>query len=201
MSDVLHAGAVLTPDRRVVLLTGASERGKSTLVAALVQRGCDYLGEEMTGVRSGTLNTLCYPTPLALDAASRELLGLEPSGSPHTHPGELNSDVKFLSGEVEPVSEIVLPVFEPGAAFSAARLEHTEALRALLECATNLGRAGDAGFETLCTIAEHVPVTRVVHGDSRALAESIIAEATTSPAWASVGAGLCAPATGDGNHG
>ena len=82
--------------------------------------------------------------------------------------------MKILRGEAEPVAEVILPEFAPGAKPSVERLGQIDALKALLENATNLTRAGDAGFDTLCTLAEHVPVTRVVHGDTRALADSII---------------------------
>lgn len=173
-SIVFHAGAVRTPDGRVLLLSGPSESGKSTLVAALAKAGCDYMCEEMTGVRHGTLHALCYPTPLALDETSRSVLKLGSSPSPHTHPRELRSGMKILRGEAEPVAEVILPEFAPGAKPSVERLGQIDALKALLENATNLTRAGDAGFDTLCTLAEHVPVTRVVHGDTRALADSII---------------------------
>ncbi|MCO5321160.1 MAG: hypothetical protein M9922_07150 [Microthrixaceae bacterium] len=177
---VFHAGAVRISERRVILLAGATERGKSTLVAALVQAGCDYMGEEMTGVRAGTLNALCYPTPLALDRTSRELLGLVRSDSPNVDPRELNAEVVPLSGEVDPVREVILPVFNPEVDRSVERLGPIDALKALVENATNLGRAGDTGFATLCSMAEDIPVTRIVHGDSRALADSIMAGATTS---------------------
>lgn len=42
---MLHAGAVRTPAGNVLVISGEAESGKSTLVAALVQRGCDYLAQ------------------------------------------------------------------------------------------------------------------------------------------------------------
>ncbi len=173
-SIVLHAGAVRTPDGRVIVLPGASEHGKSTLVAALVQAGCDYLGEEMTGVRAGTLDARCYPTPLALDDVSRAVLGLSGSSSPHTDPRTLRAGVRCLSGDVGPVVEVVLPVFAPDEEHATRCLGPVDALKALLAHATNLHRAGDAGLRTLCDLAMHVPVVRVVHGDSPGLARSLI---------------------------
>lgn len=179
-SIVFHAGAVRTPDGRILLLSGPSESGKSTLVAALAQAGCDYMCEEMTGVRHGTLHALCYPTPLALDETSRSVLELGSSPSPHAHPRELRSGIRTLRGEVGPVAAVILPVFAPGAKPSVEHLGPIDALKALLENATNLTRAGDAGFNTLCTLAERVPVTRVVHRDTRALADSIMVGTPTS---------------------
>lgn len=171
---VFHAGAVRTPDRRVLLLPGGTEHGKSTLVAALVQAGCDYLGDEMTGVLAESLNCLCYPAPLALDNNGRQVLGLGPSRSPHTDPRELNGEVVLLSGEVEPVNEVILPVFNLEAEPLVEQLTPIDALRALLENTTNLHLAGELGFETLCAIAESVVVTRIVHGDTRKIAQSIL---------------------------
>jgi len=173
-SLVLHAGAVRTPDGRVVLLPAASEHGKSTLVAALVQAGCDYLGDEMIGVRAGSLAAISCPTPLALDDVSRSVLGLATPSSRHTDPRALRPDVRCLRGEVGPVSEIVVPAFALGTERSVELLAPVDALRALLTHATNLHRGGDAGFRALCDLAANVPVTRIVHGDSPALARSII---------------------------
>jgi hypothetical protein len=134
----------------------------------------------MTGVRSDSLRAVCYPTPLALDASSRSALGLIPSHSPHTDPRELRDDVEILRGEIGPVDEVILPVYVPEASATTEQLTPPAALRALLENATNLSRAGDHGFRALCQLAEDVLVTRVVHGDARAVADSILGRSTNA---------------------
>ncbi|MFT3913249.1 MAG: hypothetical protein QM704_03905 [Anaeromyxobacteraceae bacterium] len=49
----LHAGAVVDPGGRVLLLPGPSGCGKSTLVAALVAAGCAYLGDDVVLLAAG----------------------------------------------------------------------------------------------------------------------------------------------------
>ena len=58
---VLHASGVRTPSGEVWLIPGAIDAGKSTLAGALVQAGCDYLGDESIGIRAGTLEAVGYP--------------------------------------------------------------------------------------------------------------------------------------------
>ncbi|MFO0584987.1 MAG: hypothetical protein U0229_22150 [Anaeromyxobacter sp.] len=49
----LHAGAVVDPRGRVLLVPGPSGCGKSTLVAALVAAGCAYLGDDVVLLAAG----------------------------------------------------------------------------------------------------------------------------------------------------
>lgn len=78
---VLHAGAVAR-DGAVVVIAGASGRGKSTLTAALVQRGFAYLTDEVVALDPATWTVLPYPKPLDLGRAALELLGLDPEAAP-----------------------------------------------------------------------------------------------------------------------
>ena len=74
-SILLHAGAVEF-DGRVVVVTGESGRGKSTLTAALVLAGGAYLTDELVIIDPQDLSVRPYPKPLDLGPTSLELLGL-----------------------------------------------------------------------------------------------------------------------------
>ena len=92
---LLHAGAVEF-DGRVVVVTGESGRGKSTLTAALVQAGGGYLTDELVIIDPEDLNVRPYPKPLDLDPNSLELLGLPPDdgfvvAKRHVSPTELGA--------------------------------------------------------------------------------------------------------------
>ena len=144
----LHAGCVRSPAGEVVLLPAVSGSGKTTLTAALVQAGWSYGSDEAVGLRSGTLEAVTYPKPLVLDATSREALGLGPSPSVNIRPAELRGDVEVLVGSAGPVSRVVLPRYEAGAAGSLSEpLEPREAILAVLEHTLNLtaGRAAWTG--------------------------------------------------------
>lgn len=181
---VLHAGAVRTPRGEVLLVPGAVDAGKSTLIGALVRSGCDYLGDESIAVRPGTLDLIAYPKPLTLDATSRSVLGLPPSADPHLAVDALRSDVVRLAGDVGPLDAVVLAEYvgprptHPdgrGDTTDATRLDPTAAARALLTNCLNLERAGRVGLEDLCRVAESVPVIRIRHRGSVDLAEEIVA--------------------------
>ena len=71
----LHAGAVEL-DGDAVLLVGVSDKGKSTLTTALVQRGWGYLTDEIAVVEAASGRVVPYAKALDLDAHARTLLGI-----------------------------------------------------------------------------------------------------------------------------
>jgi hypothetical protein len=59
--EALHAGAVATPDG-VIAITSAAGGGKSTLLAALLQRGLALMADDVLVLESrGTEATLAHP--------------------------------------------------------------------------------------------------------------------------------------------
>lgn len=160
----LHAAGARSPSGKLVVLPATSGSGKSTLVGALITAGWDYLGDEAVSIRPDTLHAMAYAKPLALDAGSREALGLGPSSSPSTAPAELRHDVVKVIGDAGPIDRIILPTYRPGAVPSIVALEPHEAVVALLEHTLNLRRVGQVGLESLCSLASTVPIHRLVHG-------------------------------------
>ena len=63
---VLHAGAVEISGGAVVM-PGASNSGKSTLVAQLLERGHAYLSDEAVPIESETLRVRPFPKSLCID--------------------------------------------------------------------------------------------------------------------------------------
>lgn len=92
---VLHAGAVATGDGRAVLLPAVGGGGKSTMVAALVRAGFDYLTDEASAIDPGTGRIHPFPKALTLKAGSfalfPELERLQPAyvGRWHIRPEDL----------------------------------------------------------------------------------------------------------------
>lgn len=171
---VFHAGSVRTPDGDVIIIPGQSTAGKSTLTAALIRAGSDLISEEMTGVLPGSLAAIGYATPLNLDARSRAVLGLHQSDSPLTSLRELRRDARIVNGPTDPVNRIVLPDFFHNAEVEVHRPVGIEALLTLLPHAVNLLYAGNTGFQTICDLVQTVPVHRIRHGDSVALARQLL---------------------------
>lgn len=71
---LLHAGAVLAPDGRALLLPGASGSGKSTTTFGLVRAGFGYLSDEFAVVDPETSEVFAFPRPLALKGGTRRLM-------------------------------------------------------------------------------------------------------------------------------
>ena len=159
---VVHAGAVRTPDGRLVAVAGHPDAGKSTLVGALVAAGCDYLGDESIGLRRDLI-PLGYPKPLTLDTNSRSVLGLPGDSHPHIAPEAIRSDVTRLTRGDSPIDSVVVVGYRPDAPFAATRLEPIAALEAVASHLLNLPRAGDEGLHALCALAERIPVWNVSH--------------------------------------
>lgn len=159
----LHAGAVRSPAGSSVVLPAVSGGGKSTLTAALVLHGWDYITDEAVGVLASPLAVIGYPKPLALDPTSRAALGLAPEARPYARPADLRDDVAVVRGRVAPAT-VVLPAYEPGCQASSEHLAPGAAVSAIAEHALNLVAAGQTGLDALVALAAGVPVLRLHHG-------------------------------------
>lgn len=173
----LHAGAVRTPDGRIVLLPGESGRGKSTLAGALVAAGCDYLGDEVIGVRPGTRTAVGFPERLGIDGPGRVLLGLPESEERDCDPAELAPAVVRLAGDAGPVERVFFPEYAPGDDLAVEDLDADGALRALLAATLNLAHAGEVALDAVCDLAASTPCARLTYGDAREAARRIATEA------------------------
>lgn len=171
---VLHAGGVRHADGSVTVLAGRAEAGKSTLTAALVAEGADYLGDELIGVRGDLPRAVGFPLPPALDQSSLEVLGRgDLVGLGLYGPvARLRAGVELLSGDAGPIARVVVPRFDASAeSVTVERLEREAALDALLVAAMNLVGDGDEGWATLCALAENVPVVEVRYPDAMMVAK------------------------------
>jgi Coenzyme PQQ synthesis protein D (PqqD) len=161
-----HAGAV-ERDGTVVALTGQSGRGKSTLTAALVQRGFAYVTDELVSVDPRTFDVLSYPKAIDLDATSCRMLGLaaRPEGPddlrlrspvPVREIGTSSAGgrlglVVFLDEEIRDV--------DPGATSSSVR-----SVLDLIAVTFGSTFADELALEMLAGVAGSVPCIRVDRG-------------------------------------
>ncbi len=145
-----------------------------TLIGALTQRGCGYLGDELIALDPRTGHALAYPKPLELDETSGDVLGARAQHPPNVRASDLRRDAELIHGAVGPVDEVILPTFRAGAARETTRLDAEEAARALLDQTVNMRRIREPGLRAVCDLATHCPVTRITHSDSVALAAWIL---------------------------
>lgn len=176
---VLHSGGVVTPSGRVLLVCGAVDSGKSTLVAALVQQGCSYLGDELIGIEPATLQALPYPKPFQLDETSLSVLGVDAAHPPNVRHWEVRRDCELVFDPTGPIDQVIVPSYDPASPPGSSALDAEEAAKALLDQTTNLRRVGRPGLAAICALALQVQVTRIVHSDSVALASELMAADAT----------------------
>lgn len=168
-SAVLHAGAVADRAGGAIVLPGACGRGKSTLTAALVGSGAEYLSDD------------CVP----LDAAGRAVavpfgLCLKRSGwaageaalpasarAPVFHCAERGPcryvpPPRVATGPL-PVSAFVFPDYAPGAPLTLEPMRPEQTLAALVAGRAWLSRE-PAGLATALGLIERTPGWRLGYG-------------------------------------
>lgn len=177
---LIHAGVVAL-DGRAVLIPGAPDAGKSTLTAALVRAGFDYLSDEAARVDLRTGRILPFPRTLTLDARSLELLA--PGGIPivpidagafpglvqvgaHVPVSALRPDVRVPT---QAVPGLVVVPHDGGSLGAAARLAPPRAaLTHLVDASFNIRSLGSAAFRWIAGVAADVPCLDLARADPAA---------------------------------
>jgi len=72
--SLIHAGVTAHGDK-VVLLPAGTERGKSTLTAALIHAGFSYLSDDMAPIDKPTGRVFPFPLGLSLRPGSWQMVG------------------------------------------------------------------------------------------------------------------------------
>lgn len=187
---LLHAGAVQI-DGVAVLLPSPSGGGKSTLVAALVGDGADYVSDELVALTAEHI-VLPYAKPITLKPGSFDVL---PQLAPrpgdalqfradewHVRPDAIRPGA---AGMPCPIGAIVVPRYVPGEMTTLSPLSDTDGFLALSINTVNLERHGDQGTKQLAEIARSVPAFQLAVSDlstacvliARAVGESVAATA------------------------
>ena len=160
-----HAGAVAR-DGRAVLIAGSSGKGKSTLTAALVQRGWSYLTDEVAVVRLEDHRILPYPKALDLDEGSRKLLRIRQATVDLGARKQkvLPTVLGRVSRGATPVLVVLLDGTESRPVRGRAPLERltpSEALVALIAATYERSIDGPERFQALAALCVQVPVVRM----------------------------------------
>lgn len=156
---VVHAAAVAR-DGVAVVMPALAGAGKSTLTAALVAAGFDYLTDEAAAIDLDTGTVIGYPKPITLDPGSQHLLpGLEPSRPSgrsskwHVVPDDVRSGSAV---ERARIGHLVFPTHVPGADNRLVPIDTIDATVALVSHASDLAVVGHrlaelAAFVDRCT--------------------------------------------------
>ena len=170
---VVHAGVVVAPDGKAVVLPAASGGGKTTLTAGLVRAGFDYLSDEMMAVdpatrrvlpvprslfvKPGTFEALGIPRPKLSTAAERFLDGSWPVLPDDLRPGSL--------GSAAAVGTIIAPTYRLGSETRIERVSRAAGLTYLAAQAFNLEIFGSpAGMLLLADVCREAACYRLAVG-------------------------------------
>jgi HprK-related kinase A len=172
---IVHA-AVVEQAGLALLLPGPPGSGKSTLCAALVNRGWRLLSDELALLDFGTAGVVPLPRPVSLKNASidviRRLAPRAVLGAP-VHDTAKGS-VAYMSPPRESVRRaneaarprwIVLPRYTQDAALSLTTLSKAKAFMCLADQAFNYDLHGRRGFEFLADVVSGSDCLELEYGD------------------------------------
>ena len=139
----VHAGVVRIGDG-ALLLPGRAGSGKTTLTAALVHLGAEYLSDEIALLEERDLGVCAIPLAMTVKPGSvEELHGLYPAvDTLIEHRREDHQPVRYLPPPADriyaartplPVKWVVFPTYTPGAETVVERLSVTQGLRQLVD--------------------------------------------------------------------
>jgi hypothetical protein len=157
----LHAGVVGTEDG-AVLLPGAQNAGKSSLVAALLREGFDYLSDELGPIDPITSRVYPFPKRISVDPESMELLpGVEDLLQDRDGPGR-DAWQRFLRPDdlgakvagPSTVRSLIFVSTDHQGPPRLAPMSTAEAVEKMAENAFNLYRYRDRGVILLARVAK-----------------------------------------------
>ena len=161
---MLHS-AVLERNGRALALPAAPGSGKTTLCAALAQRGWRLLSDEFGLLRPGTTSFLPVPRPMPLKNESIPVMQAFAPGIelgpiiPKTRKGTVahvrpSDDSVCRQQELAPVRWLVFPEWRAAAALSLHEVPRGEGFMRLATNAFNYEVLGAAGFTTVRDVVE-----------------------------------------------
>jgi hypothetical protein len=156
---LLHAAAA-ERDGRVLLVAGPEGSGKSTLVAALVRAGLQYVTDETVAVEVPASTVAPYPKPIALDRGSLRALGNMIPAAPASLEGA-SEQVLVPPQAIRPhaIAEpggvprlLVLSSYRFGSTTAARPIARAEAAVALAEQAFNFRAYGPGRLDAITAV-------------------------------------------------
>lgn len=163
-----HAG-VVSNGGVTIALPAASGHGKSTLTAACLRAGFDYVSDEAISVEVSTAEVVPYPKPIGLSEWSRKTLGVEDSALAFpAGPAEGFVTAEQLGASVAdgPLGLDHVVIAEYGhEKTELVEAPGSEAMRVLLEMSFNHYKFGVDAFQLAARLANEAQTWRLTYGD------------------------------------
>lgn len=186
---VIHA-AVIEKGGLAAILPAPPGSGKSTLCAALVNRGWRLLSDELTLVRLDDGRVDPLPRPVSLKNASIGILRAYAPEAAFTRPvaDTVKGTVAHMRASSESVARaqetampawIVFPKWQAGAPATLTPVPRARAHMRLAENAFNYSLLGETGFQAVARLAEQVRTFDFAYSvldDAIAVFEQLLAE-------------------------
>lgn len=161
---MIHA-AVVEKDGFAAILPAPPGSGKSTLCAALVNRGWRLLSDELALFRPHDLHLAPVPRPVSLKNRSIDVIRAYVPDAVFSHPvsNTTKGTVAYLkapagsvarAGETAQPAWIIFPKYEADAATSLTPIPRARAFLRVAENAFNYSQLGAQGFATLGGVIE-----------------------------------------------
>jgi hypothetical protein len=186
VTDVNHQAIATRPDRLTVhagavsfegagiLLPAPSHSGKSTLTAAMVSAGCDYLSDEAVSIDFASLEMEPYAKPLSLSPRSLHALGYrdhaegptEMVPASYLRPGSWGHSVQPRL--------LVFPHYEKGNTTTLTTMSRGEALVELANNSFNFVEHGGEWLPGLRRVVAACSCWRLAMGDAKEAAETVL---------------------------
>lgn len=165
----VHSG-VVQMGSRIVAFPAVSGGGKTTLTAAMILAGADYVSDEAL-VIDGSKRVVPYPKPLALSEWSCRILGLDPAeGERLLTPFDLDAEL----GAGGPLTDVVIAEFG-SPHLELTQLSNAEAVRSLLAHSFNHYKDPARAFRIATDVAREVQVWRLQYDDPMEAAKLLAA--------------------------
>lgn len=175
----IHA-AVVRGAAGLIVVPGTSGLGKTTLTAALLRAGFDYVSDEALAVDTATGCAMPFPRPLGLAGDVWPLLGVvgepPPPGAERLVAPEVFGQVAESGGRV---AHVVLAEREAGPLL-LERTERGEAVAALLRRSFNHYRDPDTSLRAVLAVVRGAEIWRAHYEDAPQLA-ALVAERLEPP--------------------
>lgn len=169
----VHA-AVVRGATGYVVFPGVSGLGKTTLSAALTRAGFGYVSDEVLAVDRSNGTAFPFARPLALDAGSWRVLGLDDSLAPGMGEERLVGAATFGSVHAENgmVSDVVLAHRMPGRAV-VREAGRASAVASLVQRSFNHYKNGADSFRAIAAIARTARVHAAEYEDANSFANQL----------------------------
>ena len=179
---LLFHSAAVSWEGRGLLLPGQTGRGKTTLAAWLLGRGFRYLTDELVFVADGSDELQALTRPLNLKQTARPAMADRIEWE--AHESEIWSSafadlvpIRLLSplppASACPLSVMIFPHFEAGAACAFERISKAQAGLDLMQCLVNARNLAGHGFPEAARLARRVPAYRLKYGSFEQLGSRI----------------------------